>query len=466
MQLTPNEILNLFPITKDFDGWKYECKDYFYTVEKLNEYNPDSPLGNRLEDFLWDYVNDYTGDFIIDMMSTASDLRKFQGKPCFLEEWAEQNGISTLTVNERDGYIMDNQTNRTMPYHKPIPEYMTVVKQKTDYKERRKQYLKIEDIKIDPELRDLLPPLTKDEFQDLENGILKNGLQDTIKVWTDEETDITYLVDGHNRYNICKKNKIDLGHWQIQELGSYRYKNKDDIIKYMLDTQLGRRNLSPVQRYVIAEKYKTVFEEQAKKNMSAGGKGLTTLSKVNTRKELANVVGVSEGTYAKLNKIFESDNDEVKSKLKSNEMSINAAYNEIKPDRTDDYNNPEFEIDITKIYEIDIDKLKPLPQWNKYFKNITGRDWINFLESVETNGILNPIIISQNNIIISGHQRVRACKELEIEKIPCIYKLYIDSQHISKENKMLKDCLTCNLKLNSNDFEIAFNGLKEYGWTE
>jgi hypothetical protein len=44
------------------------------------------------------------------------------------EEWAANNGINTFSVNERDGYILDNKMHRTMTYHKPMPDYIKIVK--------------------------------------------------------------------------------------------------------------------------------------------------------------------------------------------------------------------------------------------------------------------------------------------------------------------------------------------------
>lgn len=35
----------------------------------------------------------------------------------------------------------------------------------------------------------------------------------------------------------------------------------------MLDIQLGRRNLSPIQRIAIAEKYRPIYEKQARENL-------------------------------------------------------------------------------------------------------------------------------------------------------------------------------------------------------
>lgn len=38
----------------------------------------------------------------------------------------------------------------------------------------------------------------------------------------------------------------------------------------MLDIQLGRRNLSPIQRIAVAEKYRPIYEKQAKENQLSG----------------------------------------------------------------------------------------------------------------------------------------------------------------------------------------------------
>ncbi len=187
----------------------------------------------------------------------------------------------------------------------------------------------IDELIIDPELRDLLPPLSQDEYAELEKSILQNGLFDTIKVWEDESTEKTYLVDGHNRYSICKKNSIPIEYWHIQRLSGYTFETRESVIKYMLDNQLGRRNLTPAQRYAIAAKYRHVFEAQAKKNMSAGGKGLTNLSKVNTRAEMSKAVGVSEGSISKLDKIYKSGDADIKQKVLDDKMSIDAAYKKI-----------------------------------------------------------------------------------------------------------------------------------------
>lgn len=126
--LTPKQFENLFPIEKTYDGEKNGWKDYFFVKEKLSHYDSDKPIGDMIEDLLWDYQNDNIERFMVTMLSTASKLRQCQGKPGIMEEWAEKNDIKTLTVNENAGYIMDNSTHRTVPYHKPIPNYFQIVR--------------------------------------------------------------------------------------------------------------------------------------------------------------------------------------------------------------------------------------------------------------------------------------------------------------------------------------------------
>lgn len=112
-------------------------------------------------------------------------------------------------------------------------------------------------------------------------------------------------------------------------------------MEWILDIQLGRRNLSPIQRIAITEKYRPIYEKQAKENQGTRNdlkNNITvnlpqSLSNSNenrnptTAEKLASVAGVSEKTYRMGAKILNSDNEEVKEKVLSGDMSINAGYN-------------------------------------------------------------------------------------------------------------------------------------------
>ena len=78
---------------------------------------------------------------------------------------------------------------------------------------------------------------------------------------------------------------------------------------------------------------------------------------------------------------------------------------------------------IKETEKIEIEKLKPFP--NHKFKLYKGERLENMVESVKEYGVLLPIIVWENNneyIILSGHNRVEACKIGGITEIPCVIK--------------------------------------------
>lgn len=190
-------------------------------------------------------------------------------------------------------------------------------------------YVNIKDLTVDKEFEELLPVLTPDELEKLENSILQYGMLDPIKIWQEPDTGEWIIIDGHNRYNILKKHDIEWHYWQDYKIMG-ELESREDVKQWMLEQQLGRRNLTETERYEIIQRFKSIFEKKAKENQSSGGKGLTNLSKVNTRKEMAKATGVSEGTYQKLDKVMQSDNEEVKQKLREKKISVDKAYQEIK----------------------------------------------------------------------------------------------------------------------------------------
>ena len=106
------------------------------------------------------------------------------------------------------------------------------------------------------------------------------------------------------------------------------------------------------------------------------------------------------------------------------------------------------------IYDILVDDLKPFPNHAEFFWDITGKEWLNFIQSVDKDGIIVPIIITRDNMIVSGHQRVRACKDLGIESIPARY-LYTNKSDEKLEDILLKTFITSNMFTGSCVFWLA-----------
>ncbi|MNB67200.1 hypothetical protein D3C81_633390 [compost metagenome] len=126
--LTPRKFVEIFPITKEYDGKRWGTKDYFYTVEMIEEHGWDK-LISRPDNFLWEYVNLEVSLFMVKYLSLASEIRQSQGKLGLMEEWAAMNNIRTYSLQTGpDGkqYVLDPR-GRTLPLSKPRPKHLKLV---------------------------------------------------------------------------------------------------------------------------------------------------------------------------------------------------------------------------------------------------------------------------------------------------------------------------------------------------
>lgn len=102
------------------------------------------------------------------------------------------------------------------------------------------------DLMIDPEFTELIPPLSDDEFNGLENNILTYGYNKKypITVWDNK------IIDGHHRYKICKAHNVD---FPIEEM---QFDSRSDVIIWMIDNQKNKRNANKLTlAYLIGRQY-------------------------------------------------------------------------------------------------------------------------------------------------------------------------------------------------------------------
>ncbi len=90
--------------------------------------------------------------------------------------------------------------------------------------------------------------------------------------------------------------------------------------------------------------------------------------------------------------------------------------------------------------KIKISELKPHPRNCEFFDDMSGAKWNEFIDSIKTSGVIEPIVVTQDKVIVSGHQRVRACKELGIEEILAEVRIY------ENEDAILKDLIETNIR--------------------
>jgi len=175
------------------------------------------------------------------------------------------------------------------------------------------------ELKIDPEFKALIPPLSKDEREQLEKNLVADGCRDPLVVWNDT------LLDGHNRYEICTR--LNISYTYVDKF----FQDRVEATIWIINNQFGRRNLPDYERAKLALKLKPLIAGKARENMLAtqnnqSGSALQkSAEQVNTRQELAKAAGVSHDTIAKVEKIEAEGVDELKQAASEDRISINAA---------------------------------------------------------------------------------------------------------------------------------------------
>ena len=170
-----------------------------------------------------------------------------------------------------------------------------------------------------PEMAELLPPLSAEQLDALEADLIKNGCYAPIIVNED-----MVIIDGHNRQALCEKHDLPY------TMAIFSFEDLLEAKQWALDTQKGRRNLEKWELGKIALKLKPEIEAKARANQGTRTDLSATLPEssdsVDTRKELAEAVGLGERTMGKVMQIDENAPDAIKEALDKKELSINKGY--------------------------------------------------------------------------------------------------------------------------------------------
>lgn len=109
--LTLRNFVITFPIDKTYDGAKWECKDYFSTMDVLSKMDWDKPIGrDKLSELLWDYENDELRHAYIEFTTSASAIFRAQTGKGIAETWCDNIGIPTFTEDKETGIMKNNRT--------------------------------------------------------------------------------------------------------------------------------------------------------------------------------------------------------------------------------------------------------------------------------------------------------------------------------------------------------------------
>ncbi len=178
-------------------------------------------------------------------------------------------------------------------------------------------------IQINEELRTYIDPLSADEYAALERSLLAEGCRDALVLWGD------VLVDGHNRYELCRKHGIE-----FKTIQNTRFASLEDVKLWMIENHLGRRSVSDFQRGVLALRKKEILQArrqaqqaQAARDASQGEAAAQPAEPAPalSRQALARAARVSSNTLGQIEKIHKAAAPELVRAVKAGDISINAA---------------------------------------------------------------------------------------------------------------------------------------------
>jgi N6-adenosine-specific RNA methylase IME4 len=149
------------------------------------------------------------------------------------------------------------------------------------------------EICINPKFRERIPTLQPDELQLLEASIAAQGCRDAIILWN------LTIIDGHNRFEICKKNGINF------KAVDKEFQNEDEALDFIDANQLSRRNLTDEQkRIIIGRRYNAIKNTQGGDRKSKG-KDCTLINSAQILAEENNISKRTVKNYGRIAKQFE-----------------------------------------------------------------------------------------------------------------------------------------------------------------
>jgi len=240
-------------------------------------------------------------------------------------------------------------------------------------------------IVIDNEFRGLIPPLTTEERAQLEENLLAEGCRDPLVVWAgtncprvceacqaegktvdlrrvdweaeekrwhedygcllfecpecDRQMKHPWTVlDGHTRREICQAYNLAFA---VVEAPAW-VKTREDALIWIIQHQLGRRNLEDYQRGELVLTLEPLLKAQAEARMRAGTAIDPTakLPQGETRAQLARMAGVSARTMGKIQVIAREVDEPTKNDLRQGKRSIHHVYQTLRPRRAAPHRRP------------------------------------------------------------------------------------------------------------------------------
>ena len=202
---------------------------------------------------------------------------------------------------------------------------------------------KLYELEVNSSLATVMPQLQELELNLLAKSLMEEGCRDPLVTWNG------VIVDGHNRYRICREHQIPFNFIETE------FEDVSDAKKWIIRNQLARRNVPDFVRCELVlpleEELKAEAERRRKKAISTFRQTGETVPNLapskppKVRDEMAQMAGVSHGTIGMVKKIVSDADEDTKEQLRDGKMSIYKAYTNLKKDSDGATRTPEMKAD-------------------------------------------------------------------------------------------------------------------------
>lgn len=167
-------------------------------------------------------------------------------------------------------------------------------------------------------IHSVLPAHTEQEESITTESLLNDGCIEPLVVWEG------VLIDGYLRYHICHENGIP---FEVVEMD---FADETEAILWVIQTHIGRRNLSIFQKCEIMMPFREALAAKARQRMVAGKKLNGEASRGETDQLLADMAGVSRETIRQVRYIIEHGDQETLRRVRKGEISVHRAFRSLK----------------------------------------------------------------------------------------------------------------------------------------
>lgn len=182
-------------------------------------------------------------------------------------------------------------------------------------------------------------PHEKNEFEienieELATSIATVGLEQNLVVKETEDPNSYQLITGHRRLAAIKyifDNQIEVDEKIRKEIENplckIISKEEDSLVTEfrLFETNMQARPNKDYEMMGIIDKYISLIKQAKEKGILINGKSING----QTKELLSKQFGISERTAVKYSVVLKNEDQELKEKVMSGEMTINSAYNEI-----------------------------------------------------------------------------------------------------------------------------------------